>query len=94
MWWNGNDEIYQARAIVSNDVGSLALQRHWIREELTQLFGMGQDSWDYEESIFYAGYSETTEYAPIDRSVIRMLYDRRLVSGMPRGQALQILSGD
>lgn len=90
-WWNADQEIYTARAIISYDVGPDALQMHWIREEVTQLFGLGHDTWDYEESIFYAGYSETTAYAPIDRSVIRMLYDPRLRPGMTREQALGAL---
>ncbi|MFM7666984.1 MAG: DUF2927 domain-containing protein, partial [Bacteroidota bacterium] len=33
------------------------------------------DTYDYPESIFYQKWSETTEYAPIDRVLIDMLYN-------------------
>jgi len=50
-------------------------QKHLLREELTQSLGLFDDSYKYPESIFYQGWSTTTEYAPIDREVIDMLYN-------------------
>lgn len=50
-------------------------QRHLLREELTQSLGLFDDSYKYEESIFYQGWTTTTEYAPIDRELIDMLYN-------------------
>lgn len=50
-------------------------QKHLLREELTQSLGLKNDSYDYPESIFYQGWTETTEYAPIDRKLIGMLYN-------------------
>jgi hypothetical protein len=50
-------------------------QRHLLREELTQSLGLINDTYDYPESIFYQGWTETTEYAPIDRELIQMLYN-------------------
>jgi len=56
----------------NNDVESY---KHLLREELTQSLGLFNDSWDYPESIFYQGWTTTTEYAPIDRELIDMLYN-------------------
>ena len=50
-------------------------QKHLLREELTQSLGLTNDNYDYPESIFYQKWSETTEYAPIDRVLIDMLYN-------------------
>jgi hypothetical protein len=50
-------------------------QKHLLREELTQSLGLMNDSYDYPESIFYQKWSETTEYSPIDRALIDMLYN-------------------
>lgn len=49
--------------------------KHLLREELTQSLGLLNDSYDYPESIFYQGWTTTTEYAPIDRELIDMLYN-------------------
>lgn len=49
--------------------------RHLLREELTQSLGLVNDSWVYPESIFYQGWTTTTEFAPIDRELIDMLYN-------------------
>jgi len=50
-------------------------QKHLLREELTQSLGLFDDSYKYPESIFYQGWTTTTEYAPIDRELIDMLYN-------------------
>jgi hypothetical protein len=54
---------------------SIEGQKHLLREELTQSLGLTNDTYDYPESIFYQNWSETTEYAPIDRTLIDMLYN-------------------
>ena len=50
-------------------------KKHLLREELTQSLGLCNDSYDYPESIFYQGWTETTEYADIDKELIQMLYN-------------------
>lgn len=52
-----------------------ASHKHLLREELTQSLGLFNDSWSYPESIFYQGWTTTTEFAPIDRELIDMLYN-------------------
>lgn len=50
-------------------------QKHLLREELTQAMGLANDSWKYPNSIFYQGWTTTTEYDEIDREIIKMLYN-------------------
>lgn len=50
-------------------------QKHLLREELTQSLGLFNDTNDYPNSIFYKGWTTTTEYSDIDRELIDMLYN-------------------
>jgi hypothetical protein len=50
-------------------------EKHILREELTQSFGLKNDSHKYPESIFYSEWTETTSYAKIDKELIQMLYN-------------------
>ena len=49
--------------------------KHLLREELTQSLGLFNDSYKYTESIFYKGWTTTTEFATIDIELIEMLYN-------------------
>lgn len=53
---------------------SIQAKKHLLREELTQGLGFINDSWWYPDSIFYQGWTTTTEYAPIDRELINAIY--------------------
>ena len=55
--------------------GDETSHKHLLREELTQSLGLFNDSWEYPESIFYQGWTTTTEFAQIDRELIDMLYN-------------------
>ena len=59
----------------TNNIRSVQHAKHVLREELTQAMGLMNDSYKYPESVFYEGVSETTEYAPIDRVLIDILYN-------------------
>ena len=56
----------------NNDTKS---HKHLLREELTQSLGLFNDSYEYPESIFYQGWTTTTEFTKIDRELIDMLYN-------------------
>jgi hypothetical protein len=72
----GGTEIYKGNMFVDTyRCKSLEGQKHLLREELTQSLGLRNDSYRYEKSIFQQRWTETTEYAPIDRQLIRMLYN-------------------
>ncbi|MGB3615212.1 MAG: DUF2927 domain-containing protein [Elainellaceae cyanobacterium] len=77
------DKIYKARILVTstNDI-SQTERSHLIREELTQSLGLLKDSLRYADSIFYQGWTSTTDYSPLDRAVIQMLYSPEIRPGM------------
>lgn len=61
---------------------SLTAQKHLLREELTQVLGLPNDSPRYPKSIFYKPWSLSTQYAPIDRFLIALLYHPELSTGL------------
>lgn len=72
--WNGLGEIYYATMYVDIFRAKGKQVKHLLREELTQLLGLMRDSYKYKESIFYQRWTTGTEYAPIDRALLRLLY--------------------
>jgi hypothetical protein len=69
---------YITRANVFVDIyrtETINAQKHLLREELTQSLGLFNDTYDYPNSIFYQGWTETTKYADIDVKLIKMLYN-------------------
>lgn len=51
-------------------------QKHLLREELTQSLGLLNDSWKYPESIFYQGWTTTTEFSEMDKRLIDLIYNK------------------
>lgn len=86
LWWDADQYLTQSVVLISTDITE-SLRAHVIREELTQMLGLLQDSYQYPESIFYQRYSEVTEYLPIDRAVIELLYRPELRVGMTSMEA-------
>jgi hypothetical protein len=86
VWWNNNNEIYKGNIFIAIDKGSMQLQSHLIKEELTQSLGLTNDSYKYENSIFYQGWGDTPKYLDIDRSIIKLLYEPDIKSGMTKSE--------
>lgn len=72
LYSSGKGEMYVDMVRTTGD--ELA-QRHLLREELTQSLWLCNDSWKYPESIFYQGWTTTTEYSEMDKKLISMLYN-------------------
>ena len=73
---SGEPEIVKATMYVDiYRTPTLNGKKHLLREELTQALGLVNDTYDYKESIFYQGWTETTEYSNIDKELIKMLYN-------------------
>jgi hypothetical protein len=89
--WNKNQEIVRGRIFIKNTI-STAEQRHAVREELTQSLGFGRDSMLYRDSIFQLKYTTLTEYAEIDREVIRLLYHPQMRSGLSASEVDHLLT--
>jgi hypothetical protein len=91
VFWNRKNEIFNGYVFIRNTT-TMEEQRHAIREELTQSLGLGQDSPLYEESIFQLRYTLPTEYAPIDKDLIRLLYHPRITTGLTAEEVEIILA--
>ena len=46
-----------------------------IREEITQGFGLINDTYDYPESVFYQGRNFALKYTELDKEIIKKLYN-------------------
>lgn len=82
--WVGwkDDVIYKSRVLISTTGITQRERSHLIREELTQALGLMRDSSKYKESIFYADWTDSTQYAEIDKVVIRLLYSPLVQPGV------------
>lgn len=67
-------EILKSTIYINTAEATKHRQKHIIREELTQSLGLINDSYDYPESIFYQGYSETIKFTEMDKLIIQLLY--------------------
>jgi hypothetical protein len=71
-----DDEGNYANVLLNTDnIESVEMAKHVLREEVTQALGLIHDSMTYPESTFYDAYNNSTEYAPIDRVLIDILYN-------------------
>lgn len=89
-WWNDNHAIDRSRVLISTDGVTQQERSHLIREELTQSLGLMEDSYQYSDSIFYQGWTDTNHYAEIDKAVIEMLYRPEIHPGMTQSQVLKV----
>ncbi|MCS6820497.1 MAG: DUF2927 domain-containing protein [Microscillaceae bacterium] len=72
---NGAGVITKATLYVDlPNLDSQEARKHLLREELTQALGLMRDSYTYPNSIFQQNWTETTEYDPIDRQLVKLLY--------------------
>ncbi|GGM41235.1 hypothetical protein GCM10011351_29280 [Paraliobacillus quinghaiensis] len=88
-----NGEITEA-IITIGTFGSDQIDRdHQIREELTQILGLGNDSPKYEDSIFHEdeGQSLNLSYSKLDKKVIELLYRKDIEIGMREKEILETL---
>lgn len=90
-WWDYAGEIYQGRVVIAADRITQRQRSHLIREELTQILGLMNDSVKYENSIFYQQYSEVQQYSALDRAVIKMLYNDDIFPGMADFEIRELL---
>jgi len=83
IFWNSSNELYTGYMYVDIYRASSVEQKHLLREELTQSLGLAKDSSLYSESIFQQSFStNVTEYAEIDKDLIRLLYHPDMRTGL------------
>ncbi len=92
VWVRRWNAIYKANILIASDsVISQEERSHLIREELTQTLGLFNDSHNYPDSLFYEPWTDLTEYADIDREIIKLLYRDAVDVGMSREDLLAVL---
>lgn len=89
LWWDAGQNLIRSVVLIASDRPA-QVRAHLIREELTQMLGLLQDSFRYPESIFYQGFSTVTEYLPVDRAIIELLYRGELALGMRASDAMRV----
>ena len=86
VFWNGQNEINRGHMYVDTERSNLDAQKHLLREEFTQSLGLARDASVYPLSIFLSDWSTTTEYADVDRDLIRLLYHPKMRIGLGEQQ--------
>ncbi len=91
---NYDDQNHITSAFVYVDIfraTDSTVRKHLLREELTQSFGLARDSEKFPESIFQSSWTLTTDYANIDRDLIRILYNPEMTTGLNEAQVDPVL---
>lgn len=90
--WQNETQLISGHMYVDIYKANQTAQRHLLREELTQSLGLAKDSYLYPESIFQSEWTTTTEYAKIDRDLIRLLYHPDMETGLNAVQVEDVLT--
>lgn len=85
--WN-NNTIDRANILITTQGVTQKERSHLIREELTQALGLMKDSYRYPDSMFYQPWTDITQYSAIDKALIKMLYDPKILPGMTQAQVI------
>jgi len=70
-----------ANVMIASDIAQDA-RLAAMRQDITQMLGLPNDSDTYPDSAFRMDWPLPTEYSAIDRQILRLLYDPRLKPGM------------
>jgi len=90
-WWDGSGNLYKARVLIAAEGITQDERSHLLWEELTQVLGIMNDSYEYAESIFYQEWTDVQGLSEIDKAVVKILYDPRIKSGMSMEEVTEIL---
>jgi hypothetical protein len=91
VWFDGEGRITRAVVLLASDEVDQEGRSHLIREEVTQILGLARDSNQYSTSIFYAPWTTTQVYDPIDEALLEMLYRPQLLRLMGYRPAVDLL---
>jgi hypothetical protein len=90
-WWDSTGNLYKARVLIATEGVTQDERSHLIWEELTQVLGIMNDSYEYADSIFYQEWTDAQGLSEIDKAVVSILYDPRIESGMTMEEVSDIL---
>ena len=70
-----NSTIYNGYVFINERLRGNIL-KSVIREEITQSFGLGNDSWEYPDSIFFQGSNSQITFSELDKEIIKLHYNK------------------
>jgi hypothetical protein len=70
-----NHTIYSGYVFINEKLKGNRL-KSVIREEITQSFGLANDSWEYPDSIFFQGPNSQIKFSEIDKEIIKLHYNK------------------
>jgi hypothetical protein len=70
-----NSTIYSGYVFINERLRGARL-KSVIREEITQSFGLANDSWEYPDSIFFQGANTQITFSEIDKAIIKLHYNK------------------
>ena len=70
-----NSTIYNGYVFINERLRGNIL-KSVIREEITQSFGLGNDSWEYPDSIFFQGSNLQITFSELDKEIIKLHYNK------------------
>ncbi|NLG36947.1 MAG: DUF2927 domain-containing protein [Clostridiales bacterium] len=94
VWWDSGMRIEKALVGITTDVTTQEQRNHLILEEVTQMLGLMQDSDLYEDSIFYAPWTETQALSELDWQTLYLLYRPDIRAGMTWDEVIAVLAGE
>ncbi|MDZ7659699.1 DUF2927 domain-containing protein [Fodinibius sp.] len=89
--WTPKEKHVTKGKILINIDQSQERRNHVIREEITQILGLMNDSERYPDSIFYQNYSTVTQYSSLDKKVLQLWEALRPLSGYKHKQIKRYL---
>jgi len=69
-----NHTIYSGYVFINEKLKGNRL-KSVIREEITQSFGLANDSWEYQDSIFFQGQNSQITFSELDKEIIKLHYN-------------------
>lgn len=90
-FWYSDNEIYNARIAVRNDIDQ-NLRNSVIMEEIYNGLGPIQDTDLRADSIIYSGFSSPQELTAMDLLILRLLYHHSIKCGMDAEQCKTVIS--
>lgn len=79
-----------ANVMIASDIAQDA-RLAAMRQDITQMLGLPNDSDTYPDSAFRMDWPLPTEFSAIDRQLIRLLYDPRLKPGMTFDDVMNVV---
>ena len=92
-WYNSTGALFSGSVFIVREVDSSEADvLHALTEEFTQAMGLLNDSYKYPDSIFYQGYSLTTQFSAEDLIILKLHYSIEISAGMEYNNISAIVS--